>query len=447
MITGTFRQPRDTFRIFAGIALLIALAMAHVRADDWPEWRGLGRFAVWNETGLVDRLPPDLRVSWRMPINRGYSGPSVANGRVFVTDARRTKGDHVVERVLVLDENTGKTLWTKEWETDYSQMVDVWAIGPVATPTVDGDRVYVVGRMGDLLALNVADGRLLWQRNFEKDFGMIVPLYGTTSAPIVDGDRLIALVGGADNANFVAFNKLTGKEVWRTRSSDPEPGYAQPTLIEAGGVRQLIAWDANGISGLDPATGKAYWDIPFVVQLALTIVTPIRSGPYLFVASQYSGARMIKLDEHKPAATLLWSNDTRNEDTINPATSTPVIQGDYVYGLSSYGTLRCLEATTGTLVWESQALTKEHVMYTSAYFVRNGDRYFINNDRGELVIAKLSPKGFEETSRSTLIAPTHPQIRRREAGLVAHWSQPAYANKHLITRNDSEIVRVSLAKE
>lgn len=447
MLIETYRRPCNRSRILISIALLIAGAITHVRADDWPEWRGLGRLGVWNETGLVDRLPASLPVKWRIPINRGYSGPSVANGRVFVTDARRTRGDRVVERALALDENTGKTLWAKEWETDYSAMVDVWAIGPVATPTVDGDRVYVVGRMGDLFALNVSDGRVLWQRNYEKDFGMIVPLYGTTSAPIVDGDRLITVVGGTDNANFVAFNKLTGDEIWRGRSSDPEPGYAQPTLIEAGGVRQLIAWDPNGISGLDPATGKAYWDIPFTVQLALTIATPIRSGPYLFVATQYSGARMFKLDEHKPTATLLWSNDTSKEDTINPATSTPVIQGDYVYGLGSYGTLRCLEVATGKLVWESQALTKEHVMYTSAYFVRNGDRYFINNDRGELVIAKLSPQGFEEISRSILITPTHPQIRRREAGLVAHWSQPAYANKHLVTRNDSEIVRVSLAKE
>ena len=118
-----------------------------------------------------------------------------------------------------------------------------------------------------------------------------------------------------------------------------------------------------------------------------------------------------------------------------------------MYGLSNYGTLRCLELATGRLVWETQALTNERVMYASAYFVRNGDRYFINNDRGELLIAKLSPKGYEEISRRTLITPTHPQIRRRAAGLVAHWSQPAYANKHLITRNDSEILRVSLAKE
>ena len=430
----------------ASLAIIGVAAIAHLRADDWPEWRGKGRLGVWNETGIVEKLPETLTIAWRAPVNKGYSGPAVAGGRVFVTDARRTTGDRVVERILALDENTGKTLWAKEWETDYSSMVDVWAIGPAATPTVDGDRVYVVGRMGDLLALNVTDGKVVWQRNYEKDFGTILPLYGTASAPIVDGDRLIALVGGIDNSNYVAFNKLTGDVIWRSRSSDPEPGYSQPTIVDAGGVPQLIAWDPNAVSALDPATGKLLWEVPFTVQLALTIATPVKSGPYLFVATHYSGARMLKLDDKKPGAALLWSNDTRNEDTINPSTSTPVIDGDYVYGLSNYGTLRCLEIATGKVVWETQALTKERVLYASAYFVRNGDRYFINNDRGELIIARLSPKGYQEISRASLIAPTHPQIRRREAGVVAHWSQPAYANKHLVTRNDNEIIRVSLAK-
>jgi outer membrane protein assembly factor BamB len=452
MLTGMYRRRRRGLHVILGITsitLLAALAIAQQHAEDWPEWRGKGRLGVWNDAGLVDKLPATLPVTWRTPINRGYSGPAVAGGHVFVTDAHRARavGDQVVERLVVLDESTGKILWTKEWETDYSPMVDVWSVGPVATPTVDGDRVYVVGRMGDLLALNVADGEVLWQKNYEKDFGTIIPLYGTTAAPIVDGDRLIALVGGLEGANYMALDKFTGKEIWRSRSSDPEPGYNQPTIIEAAGVRQLIAWDPNALSGLDPVTGKIYWEVPFTVQLALTIATPVHSGPYLFVATQYSGARMVKLDDKKPGATLLWSNDTRNEDTINPATSTPVIDGDYIYGLSAFGTLRCLEVATGKLVWETQALTKEHVQYASAYFVRNGDRYFINNDRGELIIAKLSPKGYEEISRSPLITPTHPQIRRREAGLVAHWTQPAYANKHLITRNDNEIISVNLAKE
>src|SRR5262245_33875433 len=242
-------------RAAAPLALVTAFSIAQLRADDWPEWRGVGRLGIWNETGIVETLPATLNVAWRVPINKGYSGPSVANGRIFVTDARRATGDKMIERVVALDENSGKTLWAKEWDTDYSSMVDTWANGPAATPTVDGDRVYVVGRMGDLFAFNVADGKVLWQKNFEKDFETILPLYGTASAPLVDGERLITLVGGSDNANYIAFNKLTGAVIWKSRSADPEPGYNQPTIIEHGGTRQLIAWDPNAVSALDPVTG------------------------------------------------------------------------------------------------------------------------------------------------------------------------------------------------
>ena len=118
-----------------------------------------GRLAVWNETGLVDRFPEaGLTVTWRVPVHAGYSGPAVAGGRVFVTDARRTSGSRVIERALALDEHTGKILWSREWETNYSGLEMTFALGPRATPTVDGDRVYVLGAMGNLLALDVKDG-------------------------------------------------------------------------------------------------------------------------------------------------------------------------------------------------------------------------------------------------------------------------------------------------
>jgi outer membrane protein assembly factor BamB len=110
--------------------------------------------------------------------------------------------------------------------------------------------------------------------------------------------------------------------------------------------------------------------------------------------------------------------------------------------------LRCLDVATGKQVWETTAVLKERSPHGTAFFVRNGDRYFINNDRGELILAKLSPKGFEEISRTSLIEPTHPYPRRRASGLVnVLWSHAAYANKHIVIRNDNEIVRFSLARE
>src|SRR5438034_6864416 len=281
------------------LSLLITVAAAGVtlRGDDWPEWRGKGRLGVWNETGILENFPErGLTATWRTPVNAGYAGPAVAGGRVFVTDSRRVKANQAIERAMALDERTGQVLWTREWQTNYSGLQLVYAIGPRATPTVDGDRVYVLGTMGQLFALDVKTGRVLWQKDFVKDFDASIPSWGMTGAPLVDGDRLICLVGGEPNAKVMALNKLTGEEIWRSLSSDWEPGYGQPTIIEAGGVRQLIVFQPKAISSIDPATGKVYWEVAHTVEMGMTIPTPVRSGQYLFVTSQWGGARMLALD-------------------------------------------------------------------------------------------------------------------------------------------------------
>jgi outer membrane protein assembly factor BamB len=430
-------------------ALLTAAAASDGHGDDWPEWRGAGRFGVWNETGILDTFPEGgLTVRWRAPISAGYAGPAVAAGRVFVTDSRRIRGNRAIERVVALDERTGAVLWTQEWDADYTGLQLIYAIGPRATPTVDGDHVYVLGAMGRLLALEVGTGRIVWHIDYIRDFAASVPSWGMSGAPLVDGDRLIALVGGEPDAKVVAFNKHTGKEIWRALSSDWEPGYNQPTIIDWGGVRQLIIWHPRGVSALNPVTGTIYWEVETEADMGMTVATPVHSGPYLLVTSFYNGARMLALDAARPAARLLWSSTSNSEvqtDAIHSTIGTPVIDGAYIYGIDSHGELRCLELATGRRVWETMAVVKERARWATAFLVKHHDRYFINNDRGELIIAKLSPAGYQEISRTTLIEPTHPYARRRELGAV-HWSHPAYANRHIYVRNDNEILKASLEK-
>ena len=438
------------------VVWVFSIVVAPIHADDWPEWRGSGRLGVWTETGIVETLPEGgLPVSWRMPISGGYAGPAVADGRVFVTDARRLdpRNTEVVERLVVLDEQSGKVRRTHEWETNYAGLQLAYATGPRATPTVDGDRVYALGAMGNLFALDVADGRVLWHTDYVRDFNASVPSWGITGAPLVDGDRLICLVGGEPDAKVVAFDKRTGAVLWQALSSDWEPGYSQPILIEAGGAPQLIIWHPRALSALDPATGEIYWEVPHIVDMGMAISTAVRGGPYLFVTSQWGGARMMRLAETHPDATLVWEGVGESDpeygrvfDTLDSVISTPVIQGDYLYGVDGHGVLRCLELRTGKRVWETEALIGDRASWATAFFVRHGDRYFINTDGGDLVIATLSPEGYEEISRAHLITPTSPYVRRRAQGPVVNWSHPAYANRHIIARNDEEIVRISLAR-
>jgi outer membrane protein assembly factor BamB len=255
------------------------------------------------------------------------------------------------------------------------------------------------------------------------------------------------LVGGHPDAKVVAFDKLTGKEIWRALPSDSELGVAQPIIITAGGTRQLIVWYPGAVVSMDPATGKQYWEQPYKVGASMTVPTPVQSGSMLFFTNFYDGPLMLALDEKKPGATVMWKGKSDNEiqtDGLHSVIATPVILGDHIYGLCSYGQFRCLLARTGQRVWESQAVTKERARWAQGLIVRHGDRLFINNDRGELVIVKPSPEGYQEVSRTFLLKPTSPPGNRRELSGV-NWSHPAYANRHIYARNDEEIISASLA--
>jgi outer membrane protein assembly factor BamB len=437
--------------------LLVAICILKpVLAEDWPEWRGKGRKGVWTESGILDKFPETgLTPVWRTPLNGGFAGPAVAAGRVFVTDFRRSAGKKGTERAICLDERSGKIIWTREWEADYQGIS--YDTGPRATPTVDGDRVYIVGGSGKLLCLESRSGKVIWQKDYAKDYGMQMPSWGIASSALVDGGRLIAIVGGQPDAKVMAFDKMTGKEVWRALPSDSEQGYSQPILVEAGGIRQLIIWHPAAVVSLDPATGAINWEQPFRINLGVTLSTPVVSGSRLLVSSFYNGSMLLDLARMK--GSIIWQGKSASEintDGLHTVVNTPVIDGDYIYGICSYGQFRCLNLKTGERVWETLEVTKEKARWASGFIVRHGatgatgasgagDRYFINNDRGELIIANLSAKGYQEISRTQLIKPTTNPGNRRALGVV-NWSHPAYANRHIIARNDEEIISVSLKK-
>lgn len=422
-------------------------ATAVVSADDWPEFRGLGRRGVWNETGIVERLPEGgLKVLWRAPVKAGYSGPAVARGRVFVTDFTRSAGSRGTERIQCFDEKTGQLLWKQEWEVTYGSIG--FENGPMATPTVDGDRVYALGTSGILTALD-ASGQVMWRKDYVKDYGADLGSFGFSNAPIVDGDRLIAMVGGPPDSRVIAFDKMTGKEIWRALRMTSPLGGSQPIIIEAGGTRQLIIWHATAVVSLNPVTGATYWEQPHSSSTEMNIAM-VHAGPRLFMTTFYEGPLMLGLDEREPGPPrVMWKGNSTSEistDKLHSTIAFPIVDGDYIYGICSYGQLRALDARTGERIWETQAVTVERARWASAQIVRHGDRVFITNDRGELIIARLTPKGYEEISRAELLKPTTNPRGRRKLGAV-NMSAAAYANKHIYLRNDEELIAVSLAQD
>ncbi len=275
-----------------GAMLWLALS-APALGDDWPQWRGADRSGVWREDGILEVFPEGgLEAVWRTPINGGYSGPAVADGRVFVTDWRPREGSRIregFERALALNEETGDVLWTHEWKVGYAPLQASYAIGPRATPTVDGDRVYVAGAVGHVLAFDAAAGDVIWSWNAQEDGDASVAIWGYSSSPLVHGDLVIAVVGAEPDGKVMAFDKHTGEEVWRALSSDWEAGYGQPILVERGGVEQLIVWEPRGVNSLDPQTGEVYWTVPWEGVSSLTVATPVVHDNRLFLTQFYRG--------------------------------------------------------------------------------------------------------------------------------------------------------------
>ena len=467
---------------------LVALAVGTpATAADWPQWLGPNRDGVWVETGTLDKFPDGgPKVLWRKPIGSGYAGPAVVGGKVYVLD-RRAKGPAPkgagalgtlpgTERVLCLDAKSGKELWAHEYDCPYTRIS--YPEGPRTTPVVEGKFVYTLGTMGDMLCLDADTGKPVWSKNFVKESGekpkkpeakpkksddeglppppvvynVMPPIWGFSSHLLVHGDKLITLVGG-DGGAVRAFDKKTGKELWKALT-DREVCYAPTVFAEAGGRKQLVAWTSRQIAGLNPDTGEVYWRLKFPdlpegkdpvrPGPAVNIATPKVAGDMVYVSSAYDGCMAVRLAKDKPAASVAWGSKVtpKGPETLPTLMTTMLVRDGHLFGVNNDGEVECRKATSGELVWKDDALFGEKKpLFASAFWVENGDKVFAVTDLGDLVVCRLTAKGYEELGRAHII---EPDLSTR--GRKAVWCHPAFADKCLITRNGKEIICVSLAK-
>lgn len=429
-------------------------AVAASQAEDWPHWLGPTRDNVWHASGIVQNFPEaGPKIRWRAPLGGGYAGPAVAEGRVYVMDYQ-TQGDTTpdpgkrndldgTERVVCLDAATGRTLWTHAYECPYRIS---YPCGPRTTPAVDGDRVYTLGAEGNLCCLNAADGKPLWERDLKKDYGIEAPHWGFCSHPLVDGDALYMIVGG-EGSTAVAFDKHSGREIWKSLSAK-EPGYSTPVLIEAGGRRQLIVWHAESINGLDPRTGETFWSASLAPDFGMSIMAPRRQGDLLFAGGIRQAAVLLRLAGDKPAVEEVWRGAA--DTALYPVCMTPYIDGETLYGVDRMGQLRGVKLATGERLWETLAPTTGERPLNSgtAFLVKIEDarhpaahRYALFSEKGDLILADLTPEGYTERGRAHLLEPTGDAF-----GRLVVWSQPAFAERAVFARNDKEIVCAELGE-
>tara|TARA_B100001123_G_scaffold390729_1_gene468566 strand:- start:2758 stop:4149 length:1392 start_codon:yes stop_codon:yes gene_type:complete len=442
--------------------LLASFLTAPLFADDWPQWMGPQRDGVWRETGILESFPETgLPRQWHAKLGAGYAGPAVAGGRVIVMDRIRhpddaekiarlkrdfgpapnynyTRGITLgVERVVALDVESGKVQWVHQYDCPYTTAL-MYGAGPRVTPTVDQDRVYTLGSEGHLFCLQAKTGQVIWSREFQRDYKLEIPHWGVSAHPLVDGDRLICTVGGK-GTTVVAFDKYTGREIWRALDAR-WPGYSSPVIYQVGQTRQLVVWHGDAINGLNPETGATYWSIPIKTHWGMAIGIPRLFREQLYVSGYPRQSALLQLNAQRPQAEIVWQGDTRRG--VACVMSTPMIEGGYLYGAGPGGRFMCIRLSDGKPMWESFAPStgKRPASWANVFIVKQADRYLLANDLGELVLARLSPDGFEQVSRTKIIAPTTPLGRR-----TVVWSHPAFAQRSVFARNDKELVRLSLA--
>jgi outer membrane protein assembly factor BamB len=430
--------------LLAAAALTCAPTLAS--ADDWPQYLGPNHDNVWRETGVVEQFPAGgPKILWRQKVAGGYAGVAVADGRVYVADFvspadpkaevyDRTDNEGS-ERLLCFDAATGKSLWSFEYPMKYKIS---FPNGPRATPTVNDGRVYMLGAEGRLSCLDARTGRVAWQKDFKADYHAKTPHWGFAGHPFIDGDKLICIVGGAD-ACVVAFDRKTGKELWKNLNA-AEPGYGSPAIVEVGKQRQLLIWHAESVNALEPETGKKLWSVPLKASNGSAIMAPIKHGDHLFVGGFSHQCKGMKLTSDMGKPEVLWEGTTKTG--LYPVNCQPFAEGGLMYGVCQNGELRCVEIATGKRLWEElDPVAGKRGECGTAFLVKNGDRFFILNERGELLIAKLSRGGYTELGRAKVIDPTGTC-----SGRDVVFCPPAFAGKRMYVRNDKEVVCVSLEK-
>lgn len=428
------------YRCIVGMSLVLALCTV-VYGSDWPQWRGPNRDGVWSEDRIIDQFPgTGLPIRWRVEIGPGYTGPTVAAGRVFVMDRQTTPSQ--IERVLCLDAATGKPLWRHEYACEYKQVQ--YTAGPRACVTVDGDRAYSLGTMGHLFCLKTSDGQVVWQKDLKAQYQVAMPIWGIASSPLIEGDLVIIQAGGRPGACLIGFDKHSGQERWR--ALDDRASYSSPIVVEQAARRVLVCWTGDRVAGLDPKTGQVHWQFPFKPrQMVMNVPSPVIHGRYLFMTAFFDGSLLLRLDPNELKVEKVWQRCGESErvtDALHSCITTPVILGDFIYGVDSYGELRCLGLQTGDRIWEDLRLVPKD-RWATIHLIRHGEQTWMFNERGELLITELGPKGCRQISRTLLISPTPEQLDQR--GGVC-WSHPAFANRCIYARNDKELLCADLAE-
>lgn len=383
--------------ILFGLMVTLAGLLFPVWAGDWPQWRGPHRDALSEETGLLPEWPAGgPRLLWNSKevnhgqgIGIGYSSVAIAQGRVFTLGDRQGK-----EYVFALDATTGKHLWA-------TPISPAEGDGPRSTPTVEGDRVYAVSRQGDLVCLSVADGRLLWHKNYKRDFqGRMMSSWHYSESVLIDGEKVIGTPGG-DNATLVALNKYTGAVIWKAAvPRGGGAGYASPVVTEIEGLRQYITLLRSGIVGVAAEDGRFLWRYDRIGNGTANIPTPLVWDNLVFCSTAYgTGSALLRLHRQGQGIRVEEVYFLKGKVLQNHHGGL-VRVGDYIYGGHGHnaGLPFCLHWKTGHFAWGPVRGPGEG---SAAVVYADGNLYF-RYENGVMALIEATPQRYHLRSQFRL---------------------------------------------
>ncbi len=404
------------------VCLALILSGATAVADDWPQWQGPDRNAVSKEKGLLKEWPnggPPL--AWKVKgLGGGDSAPSVAGGKLFGMGNRG--GEEVV---WALAEKDGKELWATPLGSAHPQRMPQSKEGPGCTPTVDGERLYVLGTGGDLACLQVKDGAVVWRTSLTKEFGGSVPTWSYRESPLIDGDKVICTPGGPD-ATLVALDKATGKAVWKSKvPGNPGAAYASVIAFDFGGQRQYVQLTARALVGVAAADGKFLWRYDrAAAKTGINCSTPLHHDGQVFASAAYgAGGGLVKLSKDGDGVKAEEVYFTRSME--NHHGGMIVVDGCLygAHGGNGGGNLVCLDFKTGKVLWDERGVMKGSVALADG-------RLYYRTETGSVLLIEPSAKEYVERGRFQ-----HPDRSRSPA-----WAHPVVANGKLYIRDQDVLL-------
>ncbi len=407
-----------------GILLLVASLLAPLTAlaanSDWPQWRGPRRDGSVTDFTAPAAWPKALKEQWKVTVGVGHSSPLLVGDRVYVF-ARQ--GEEEV--LLSLDAATGKEIWRAGQQAVPYEMNPAalgHGKGPKSTPVYAGGKIYTLGITGILSAHDAKTGRIVWRKEFSKEYPATSPLYGTAMSPVVEGGLVIAHVGGQDKGALTAFDAATGQVKWAYNADGP--AYSSPIVVTLAGVRQVVTFTQRDFVGINVANGKLLWKLPAKSAYDTNSVTAINYKDTLIFSREDQGITAIRLTKRGEEMTAqeVWNN-RENELYMN----SPVLEGNQLIGLSirKKGQFFAIDAETGKTLWQSAGRMGENAAILNA-----GKVLLLLTNEAKLVVLGPSATEYKPLAEYTVAqSPT--------------WAHPVAAGNRILVKDETTLAALS----